>query len=332
MPDYPADRLISLNQHAIEVLKLGIPLDFGFGDSSIDQLIQINTQLIPLAGRDLELGAFLSESNLPSRYRSIAEALLVTRNPASVFESLAIEPRAAKESALPLRVAMVEPIVVMSLSFFVLIILSSITTPTIVAQHRQLGSQPGSVTELLILIMETRAVWVLGFPALLIIGWIAWRKSTKAIANRLPGATDHRKLLQKQSNAQRILALVDSGIDQELAQRLVDSQAAGDPMIKQLFDRENSNSVAYRRNSLTRTVRMYGFLAQYTRNFKMMRLPQIVGLSLASLIVLGISLLLFVPWIDTFYSISAYPVESFQTPLSATTNHSPSPTAIEATP
>ncbi|PNY34642.1 hypothetical protein C2E31_21920 [Rhodopirellula baltica] len=129
MSDFPADRLISLNRQAIEVIQLGIELDPGLGENPIDALREINSRLEIFSGRDTLPETLLREVELPEGYRPFAEALLATRNPAAVFEAMAIRPRANASATLPIRTIAIEPALMLVLGFVVVMILCSWSAP-----------------------------------------------------------------------------------------------------------------------------------------------------------------------------------------------------------
>ncbi|WP_436716848.1 hypothetical protein U8335_06515 [Roseiconus lacunae] len=312
MPEFPADRLIALNRHAIEVLKLGINLDLQLGADPIESLRTINDRLMRLSGREMTTASLLEQLDLPRHYRAVAEAMIVTERPVTVLESLAIRPRSSALATMPLRTIAVEPAIILVLAFVTLIVISVVTTPTIAAQHLQQQTDPSAVTSLLIVLSQTMPIWVTAFPIALLLTWLGWRKLAPKIATRIPGAHQHGHLLERQANARRVLALVDSGVAEDLATKLLTSPSDCDPIIRQVIRADDEQSITSKRDSLIRIARLYGFLAQYTRDFTMVRIPAMVGLMIASSIVVLLSLLLFLPWVDALYSVSEFSIETFQ--------------------
>ncbi|OYP31011.1 hypothetical protein [Rhodopirellula sp. MGV] len=308
MSDFPADRLISLNRQAIEVIQLGIELDPGLGENPIDALREINSRLEIFSGRDTLPETLLREVELPEGYRPFAEALLATRNPAAVFEAMAIRPRANASATLPIRTIAIEPALMLVLGFVVVMILCSWSAPALMAEYAMEEAEPPMLTKLLAKAGAAMPFIATFFVVALTAAWLIWRKAVPQLAATLPGAEQHQQLLIRQVDTQMTLALIDSGVDQELASQLTETK------------RENAgltNDSVNKFESVTHMAKLYGFLAQYTREATLPRFPKLLGMTLSALIVLGVSLLLFIPWTQSFYSLTDVPLEILQ--LSAPT-------------
>ncbi|PNY34641.1 hypothetical protein C2E31_21915 [Rhodopirellula baltica] len=176
------------------------------------------------------------------------------------------------------------------------------------AEYAMEEAEPPMLTKLLAKAGAAMPFIATFFVVALTAAWLIWRKAVPQLAATLPGAEQHQQLLIRQVDTQMTLALIDSGVDQELASQLTETK------------RENAgltNDSVNKFESVTHMAKLYGFLAQYTREATLPRFPKLLGMTLSALIVLGVSLLLFIPWTQSFYSLTDVPLEILQ--LSAPT-------------
>ncbi|WP_182868993.1 hypothetical protein [Stieleria mannarensis] len=299
MSDTTAARLLSLNQQAIAILHLNIPLDFGLGGDTAERLREINDRLLSDVGRDLAPDALLERHALPDRYRAIARMLLESDDPVPIFESIAIQNLDRDAAATPLRQAITEPLIVAALAYIGMIILCTFSVPHIQAQYTQQGLTPSGVSRWLIAVREAMPLWVVGFPFVMIATWWVWRKlAAGPLLNLVPGSSQYARWLAAESQSRRLAVLVGSGVEPETALSL-----AGTSVSPQLPVRPIAESIVRdgtppsRPRALGRLARFYHFLADDRRHAFFSKTPGYVGLLIAALLVLGYALATFLPWI-----------------------------------
>ena len=299
MSDSTAARLLSLNQQAIAIVGLNIPLDFGLGSETAERLREINERLLADVGRDLSPDALLDKHDLPERYRAIARMLLASDDPVPVFESIAIQELDRDVAAAPLRQAIKEPLVVAGLAYIGMIILCVFSVPSIETQYTQQGLAPSGVTRWLIAIRGAMPYWIIGFPILMIaFGWIWRRLANGPLLALFPGGSAHSRLLVAESQSRHLAVLIASGVEQETALSLASTSVSPRVPIRPIAESIVRNGAPQSQSrALTRLAGFYHFLAGDRRQTFSARVPALIGLSFAGLIVLGYGLATFLPWI-----------------------------------
>ncbi len=306
MPQSPTQRLISLNDQAIAILRLGIPLDFGVGPDAADQLRQINDSLRSEAQFDQSIESLLTRHSFPPRYESMVRMLLATDDPTPLFESIASQELGREAACNPFRQAMAEPLVIAALSYLGMIFLCSYTLPHIESQYVQQGQIPAGVTKLLAITRDTMPIWIIGFPILMILFWFIWKKFVRnSLMNLFPGSRPYSQWLVAESQTQRLSAMVESDVDQDTALSLASTsvipQRSIRPIAESIFREGFPNS---RRRALNRLARFYHFLAEDRRRTYFNKAPALLGLFFAGIVVLGYALATFVPWIEVLANLS----------------------------
>lgn len=306
MPQSPTQRLISLNDQAIAILRLGIPLDFGLGENTSDQLRQINDSLQSDAQSDQSVESLLARHSLPDRYRALVPILLSTDDPAPIFDSIASQDLGREAASGPFRQALAEPLVIAGLAYLGTIFLCAYTLPHIESQYVQQGQTTSGFTKLLGIVRDTMPIWIVGFPILVIVIWFAWNKFVKnSLMKLFPGSRPYSQWLVAESQAQRLSAMVGSDLDQDTALSLVSTslmpQVPVRPITESIFREGAADS---RSRSLNRLARFYHFLAEDRRRTYFNKAPAMLGLIFAGVVVLGYALATFVPWIEVLSNLS----------------------------
>ncbi|QDV46996.1 hypothetical protein Enr13x_69050 [Stieleria neptunia] len=304
MSDTTAARLLSLNQQAIAILGLNIPLDFGLGSETAERLRDINERLLADAGRDLSPEALLEKHDLPERYRAIARMLLASDDPVPVFESIAIQELDRDAAATPLRQAIKEPLLVAGLAYLGMILFCTFSVPSIETQYTQQGLSPSGVTQWLIAIRGAMPYWIIGVPVLLIAGWWIWRQLANGpLLALFPGGNAYSRLLAAESQSRHLAVLIASGVEQETALSLASSGVSPRVPIRPIAESiVRSGAPQTRSRALTRLAGFYHFLAGDRRQTLFAKVPAFLGLLFAGLIVLGYGLATFLPWIAILQS------------------------------
>ncbi|KAA5544565.1 hypothetical protein FYK55_09610 [Roseiconus nitratireducens] len=306
MPESSAERLISLNRQTIAMLRLGIPLELGLGDSPIERLREINETLALNSGREPEVAPILQSENVSPQYQAIAQALLAAPDPTPIFESIARPTDDAAAVSTPVRLALVEPLVVLGLGYLGMLLLCFHVVPSMEMQYLQQYETPTGVTRWLIAIRDWMPVWAVLFPliylALILLGG-KWLR--KLYARWGPGTQSRLRWRRREAQAERLSALVDSGIDRETAIDLArGSSADSDPIGPVAENIVRNRSPERASGALDRLARFYRFLAENRWPSLVRNVPAAIGLFVASLVVLAYGLALFVPWIEILFNLS----------------------------
>lgn len=304
MTSSSADRLASLNQQAIAILRLGIPLDLGLGADPIDQLREINDRLTVDAGRSESAESLLQRHSFPERYELIARMMLLADDPTAIFQSIALQDLNRQAASNPFRQAFAEPIVVLVLAYLGMIVLCSWAVPHIEAQYTQLGQTPSGVTRALILVRDAMPIWIIAAPVCAIIARLAWRHLSSSLLSQIPGARSYSRWLAAESQSRRLAVMIRSDVDQETAIALASSSVTPPTPIRPIADSiVRSGDKASRSRALNHLARFYHFLAEDRRNTYYAKTPALLGLLLSGLIVLGYGLATFLPWIEILSSL-----------------------------
>ncbi|MCA9141081.1 MAG: hypothetical protein KDB00_30130 [Planctomycetales bacterium] len=306
MPESPTQRLISLNDQAIAILRLGIPLDLGLGANCERQLRQINDILQFESDSDHTIETLLARQSLPERYVSVARMMLATDDPAPIFESIASQQLARDAASNPFRQAVIEPFVIAGLGYLGLIFLCSYTLPHLEYQYTQQGQVPSGVTKFLMTIRDAMPIWIVAFPILMIVIWLVWGKFVKqGLMNHIPGSGPYGRWLVAESQAKRLSAMVDSGVDQDTALSLATTSVTPHTPVRPIAESiVRSGNGESRRRALNRLARFYHFLAEDRRQTYFNKAPALIGMFFAAVVVFGYALATFVPWIEVLSNLS----------------------------
>ena len=305
----PATKLLSLNQQAIALLRLGIPLDLGLGGEPISRLSEINERLVGQSSPSVD--ALFANHAFPDRYESVARMLLAADDPAKIFQSISEPAQDLTEAARPIRRAITEPVVVMVLAYFGMLFVCFFVLPHIQAQYEQSRQDPIGFTALLIRVQETLPIWAVAAPLVGLIGIWLWRTSaTGWITQLLPGNSSYSRCIQSAAQTTRIAALVESGMNPDeaisLAREKHPTPTPVGTLVKSVLDAPTADSQPNRAQSrsLEQIARFYRYLASDRRQAFASKLPAILGVLLAGCVVLGYALVMFVPWIEVLTNLS----------------------------
>ena len=306
MPDSTAARLVSLNQQAIAVLRLGIPLDFGLGSDPVERLREINERLIVEPDNDEPAESLLAKHDFPVRYVSIARMLLETDDPALIFDSIAGTEMDREAASIPFRQALAEPIVVAVLVYVCMIFLCSFTVPHLEDQYVQDGQSPSGVTQLLIWVRDAMPYWLVGFPIAAIAFIFLWRRFAKTVLlNLAPGGRRYGRWLIAESQSQQLAAMTESNVEQntaiELAGQSVSPPTPARPIAEGIMRTGSPESSG---PALMRLSRFYRFLADDRRRSLFGKVPAFMSLGLAAVIVFAYALATFLPWVEVLSNLS----------------------------
>lgn len=300
MPESPAARLIFLNQQAIAILRLGIPLDLGLGADPVARLREINDRLMTVTDRESSAESLIAKQSFPDRYAAIARILLVADDPAPIFESIAVTDLDREAAAVPIRQALAEPIVVAVLVYFCMIFFCQFTVPHLEAQYAQEAREPAGLTHVLILIKDAMPVWLIGFPVAVIGLIILWRKAAKNVLVRLaPGGGSYTRWLVAGSQSQRLSSMTATEVDETTALELARKSAVDNRPVRPIVEslvragRQPSDAAA-----LNRLAKFYRFLAAERRRSYFNKAPVFIGIFLAGIFVFAYALATFLPWIE----------------------------------
>ncbi|MCO8124224.1 hypothetical protein NHH03_20950 [Stieleria sp. TO1_6] len=309
MPDSLAARLIDLNQQAIAILRLQIPLDMGLGPQPTNRLQQINQQLASDVDSAVSVDELLARHDLPQRYQTFARMLLIADDPTPLFQSVA-DPDLERESAAnPFRQAITEPLVVAGLAYLGMIFLCLFTLPHIENQYIQEGVAPTGATGWLIAVRDAMPYWIVGFPIAMLLLTMLWHRFVKSyLRQRFPGSRLYSQWLVDESQSRRLAALVGSGVDRDQALTLVgNSVKPPSPVRAVARNLVMHGSPASSPRSLRRLAGFYHFLADDRRRTYFAKVPALLGLLVAATLVLGYALAMFLPWVEVLTNIQSVP-------------------------
>jgi hypothetical protein len=307
MPKPSPERLIELNQQALALLRLGIPLDLGLGTDPETALRELNERLVGELRSDLSLDQALEKHRAPPAYRPIARMLTAASDPLPVFKALVARQANLQAAAGPLRRAAIEPLLVACLAYVGMIVFCGTMVPGIADQYAQLGQPPEDVAWLLIRIRELMPVWLVGFPVLVLAGWLGWRRFARRLpATVLPGAARYQHWLRAEAQTRYLAALATSDLDPDQAAALAREGANADrrgtrataaplPLANRLLREVDRQS---RPAALERLAAFYRGLTDEERGSRFGRVPATVGVLIAGVIVLAYGLALFLPWVQ----------------------------------
>jgi len=306
MPNASAERLISLNDQAVALLRLGVPIDLGLGENPTERLEQINRKLTTVSQSEPSIGFVLNRLNASPRYEAIAKSLLAANDPTPIFQAITVTDRRGIDVSPRVRRSMVEPFIVLALAYLGMLLLCASVIPLIETEYEQLLLEPEGSAAFMATIRAWMPVWAWAFPLVLgLMVWFGGRLIQRLCDSLAPGGRLRRRWSENESQTQRLAALLESGVDRQTALDLVDRGSVAEqpvgPVTDTLLEEMNEQTP----DGLRRLSGFYRFLDREQRFAS--KVPAFIGLTLASVIVLAYALALFLPWIDLLTHLSEAP-------------------------
>lgn len=300
-----AARLHAINEQAIAILRLGIPIDLGLGNTPIDRLTAINGRLQTEAG-DGSASRILNDGQVPEPYRKLAAMWLATDDPAAIFESLISHEQHRRAATTPLRRAALQPLAISVMVFLGLVYYCVFTVPQLEAQYAQMHQTPPSYTAALIQLKNTMPFWIIGVPIALAVVYFGWKQiASGPLMNWLPGARSYADWNDAEARTRSLATLLESGVERSEAMELAGPIPPSGLAATITQSQDPSISTTSRAFSLRRLSQFYRFLAEDRREVLYSKLPALLGLFLAGLIILAYGLTVFVPWIEVLRGIGS---------------------------
>ncbi|MEL6105654.1 MAG: hypothetical protein AAFU85_06445 [Planctomycetota bacterium] len=298
-PDSSAHRLYHLNREVISLLSLGIEIDLGLGSDPVVALRDINDRLASLASDSLE--PFLQDPSLPKKYRSVARMLLAADDPAPIIQSIATHEEQRKMASTPVSQALVEPFVVFFFGYLGMLLLCYFVLPQIENQFENQWQEPGLVTGMLLAIRDWMPVWAIVIPFVFVAALVMTLRSSIRLDRLLPGSRRRRRWVSSLGQARRLGALTESDVDTETALQL--AQHDGDEIGAFTRSLLRDQQPQVRAAGLRRLISFYRSLVHEPSANAGRGAASSVGILLGGVIVLGFSLVLFLPWIEVLHGV-----------------------------
>ncbi|MEO1524363.1 MAG: hypothetical protein AAFX06_02955 [Planctomycetota bacterium] len=299
MPDSPAKRLQRRNREAIALLSLGVDLDLGISGDPVAFLREVNDRLSASSDDDVE--GVLEDETLPQAYQSIARMLVAADDPAPIFQSIAHREEHRKLVSSGVNQAMMEPLVVFTISYLGLLLICFFVVPHIEAQFEQQWESPGTFTKMLLAVRDWLPVWAVVAPIAVLITLVFMLRNSVSLGRLLPGGRLRSRWLSSLGQTRRLRALAASEVSTETAIQLAkhDGEAIGP--FSQTLMRESDTQA--RLSGLRRLTQFYRFLVQEPATASVRGAAPTIGILLGGVIVLGFALVLFLPWIEVLQSV-----------------------------
>ena len=189
---------------------------------------------------------------------------------------------------------------VLVLAYFGLLFFCFGVLPAIEAQYRQVSLPPTGFTEYMVVVRESAAIWGFGFPIVLLIFVLFLRGGLAgALGRLLPGNRASQQCMGAAAQTRRLATLVGAGLPADQAMELTQQAQPSARRIKavaeDLLQQEDSESSP---RALMRLAAFYRYLAMDHRRSFWQGAPAVLGILAAGVVVLGYSLVMFLPWIE----------------------------------
>jgi type II secretory pathway component PulF len=303
MPMSPAERLIDWNRQAAAVIRLGIPLELGLGKSPAETLDRISQRLAIDVGSESSLDDLVRKHDLPEGYRKVARLWLSADDPAPMFASVAeVEQQRQSVSSL-VRRGLTEPLIVIALAYFGLLVLCTFTVPALRAEYEQIRQTPSLPAQVLIGVADWMPVWSIAVPVLLLAFLLFGRMANAAeVLSRIPGGVRVLRWSRGETESLQLAELTRIGTPTETAVQITAGGEDKLPTIsKRILTLEDEQQKS---RSFRRLASFYRFLIDEQKRTYFTRLPAYLGLQLAAIVALLYVLALFQPWVTLMKDLS----------------------------
>lgn len=236
------DQLIALNDEILALVRSGIPLERGLVLTGRDLQGRLGAIARDLGGR-MEQGDRLPEALaksgyvMPDLYRAIVEAGLRSGRLASALEGMAAVARGYSEARQAVGLALLYPLMVVSLAYGLALGFVVLVAPRFVAAFGSMGLRPMGLLEALARVGETAVYWGPVFPtllALLVLRWV-WSGRSAALdhgpfgrwSSRIPVLGRMMAGFRSANFADILALLIEHGVPLEEAVGLAADAAGG---------------------------------------------------------------------------------------------------------
>jgi type II secretory pathway component PulF len=181
------------HRELLGIASLGIPLDLGFTRTKQDLSEALDEIAVSiqqsLSEAPLNAVTVSEIPDLSPNYRSALATWLATDGSPIAFESL-VMPGVVRQQARKLwNASMLQPLVILALSYFVMIYICSVTVPKLEAVYAQTGHAPGIGASIMIAMRKLLMVWIPAVP-ILVACLIFYRiKRTQTISSKFIDST-----------------------------------------------------------------------------------------------------------------------------------------------
>lgn len=239
------DQLIALNDEVLALTRAGMPLERGLTEAGSDLPGRLRT-VTQAVGERLGRGESLAEAlesvdaGVPPVYRAVVEAGVRSGRLPIALEGLATYARGYAEARGSIGLALLYPVIVMSLAFGLFLFLMSYVVPKFEALMADLGIAPRGLMRVVGWFSGAAPLlWpVLPVGLLVLLFW--WRSTRRAVGlqggrplallRRFPWMGRMLSRFEASSFAELLALLVENGVPYPAALRLA-GEASGDPAL-----------------------------------------------------------------------------------------------------
>ncbi len=231
------EQVTLFNDHLKRLHAAGVPVDIGLGESLVGPkdrslvtyLATIENDLLTRIHLNQRITDAIAESqHLSPRYRSAIEFWLQTDSVAA-FEALVQPGRSQKILNRQVGTSLIQPLVLIILTFIAFIILCSFTVPQWASVYSQLWKQPTGLLGFLLQVRSTMPVWSVVLPIFFgAVAFLGYRRSAARNWSWLPGATRYHAAMRYADIADRLAILTEQRVALPEAMRMADPAFASE--------------------------------------------------------------------------------------------------------
>jgi type II secretory pathway component PulF len=313
--------VFAFHGQVMRLASTGLPIDLGLcsdgSPSSLPSLQSAMTRVEDVLRLRVGLGQPLPEAiaeapELTPRYRALLLAWLDAEEPSAVLDSLTHAAQDRVRLSRELGVSLIEPMLLMLLTFAAFALLCTTTVPRFEAIYAQLWKKPPGVLAALIVLRDSMPIWIIVVPIILAMFWF-WlmRRGSISSWRWFPGGKRYLESLRYATFADQVATLVNRGVtidhsmmlaDAELAASLKADPDSAPPLLRWAISGDVGNEP--RQNVFHFVATSYRQIAEHRSLGLRLVLPAVLISIIGGTLVFVFGISLFMPMVDLMKQIA----------------------------
>ncbi len=320
MSESSLDDVLAFNDQLQRLSRADLLLDLGLAgvksNSNSVSLSQAMDRVDAALRLRVELGQSLEEAielapELSPRYRASLKTWLRTGDPDATMGSITVPIQRQHRVSVGFNVSLIQPLVLVVLTFAAFLVLLLWTLPQIEAMYAQIWKRPSGVVVLLQQLRDWLPVWGVAMPLILVVAVVFWRsRSMSSTLSWLPGSSRDVNAMRYASYSDQVAVLLEREVplqealllaDPESANRVLSERSSAPLLTWALTGDLDGEPMPKVLRFVARTYRQSA--AEHALIWRVL-VPTVLGAAIGGLLVFAFGLSLFLPWIDLLTELS----------------------------
>lgn len=214
MNDVSMERVLAFNKELVALSAAGLPIEIGEKTEPLEEVldrVNANLRLRTELGQSVA-DAVQDNEELPQVYRDAVQTGLLGNSPAVVLDSISSRWQARDELRRTAGYSMVQPLILLTLSYFGFIFLCLYFSPPLEGIYEQMRRDPSTSVSILRTARAWMPLWAPLMPVLLIAAIFLWRRGRQTSQTWIPFSGSQLTALRNATFADQLAALLTHGV------------------------------------------------------------------------------------------------------------------------